>query len=38
MCGSGTIGVVAQRLERKSVLIDRDEEAIETARKKVDNE
>jgi len=35
MCGSGTVGVACQRLKRRAVLIDRDAEAIETARRKV---
>jgi len=35
MCGSGTVGVACQRLQRRCVLIDRDEEAIATARRKV---
>jgi ParB-like chromosome segregation protein Spo0J len=35
MCGSGTVGVACQRLKRRAVLIDRDAEAIETAREKV---
>jgi len=35
MCGSGTVGVACQRLKRRAVLIDRDEDAIETARRKV---
>ena len=38
MCGSGTIGVACQRLNRRSVLIDVDEDAIETTRNKVDND
>jgi len=35
MCGSGTVGVACQRLQRRCVLIDRDEDAITTARRKV---
>jgi len=35
MCGSGTVGVACHRLQRQSVLIDRDSDAIETARGKV---
>jgi len=35
MCGSGTIGIACQRLQRRAVLIDRDADAIETARTKV---
>jgi ParB-like chromosome segregation protein Spo0J len=35
MCGSGTVGVACQRLQRRAVLIDRDADAIETARTKV---
>jgi len=35
MCGSGTVGVACQRLKRRAVLVDRDAEAIETARRKV---
>lgn len=38
MCGSGTVGVAAERLERKVVLIDRDEEAVNTARGKISDE
>jgi len=35
MCGSGTVGIACQRLQRRAVLIDRDADAIETARTKV---
>jgi ParB-like chromosome segregation protein Spo0J len=35
MCGSGTIGVACKRLKRRAVLIEREEDAIETARGKV---
>ena len=38
MCGSGTVGVVCQRLQRRALLIDRDEEAIEAARGKVNTD
>lgn len=37
MCGSGTVGVSCQRLQRKSVLIDNDADAIRTARKKCED-
>jgi len=35
MCGSGTIGVAADRLNRRCLLIDEDSEAIDTVREKV---
>jgi len=35
MCGSGTIGVAADRLDRRCLLIDADRDAIETTRNKV---
>jgi len=35
MCGSGTVGVAADRLNRRCVLIDQDPDAVETAREKV---
>jgi len=35
MCGSGTVGVAANRLNRRCVLIDQDPDAVETARGKV---
>jgi ParB-like chromosome segregation protein Spo0J len=35
MCGSGTTGVACQRLKRQCILVDRDEDAIHTAREKV---
>jgi len=35
MCGSGTIGVAADRLDRRCLLIDEDRDAVETARRKV---
>jgi DNA modification methylase len=34
MCGSGTVGVACQRLQRRSVLIDNDADAIATTRRK----
>jgi len=36
MCGSGTVGVACQRLQRRAVLIDRDPDAVETTREKVE--
>lgn len=35
MCGSGTIGVAADRLDRQCLLIDADRDHVETARGKV---
>jgi len=35
MCGSGTIGVAANRLSRRCLLIDEDDDAIDTVREKV---
>ncbi|AFH22638.1 hypothetical protein OSG_eHP31_00130 [environmental Halophage eHP-31] len=35
MCGSGTIGVAAHRLNRRCLLVDEDGDAVETAREKV---
>jgi 16S rRNA G966 N2-methylase RsmD len=35
MCGSGTIGVACLRLQRRAVLIEKDEDTIHTAREKV---
>ena len=35
MCGSGTVGVACQRLKRRAVLIDKDPDAVATAREKV---
>jgi len=37
MCGSGTVGVACSRLQRQCVLIERDEDALRTARRKVKN-
>jgi len=37
MCGSGTIGVACSRLQRQCVLIERDEDTLRTARRKVKN-
>jgi ParB-like chromosome segregation protein Spo0J len=37
MCGSGTVGVACQRLQRRCVLIDNDTEAIETTRRKCED-
>ena len=35
MCGSGTVGVAALRSDRRTVLVDADETAVETARERV---
>jgi len=37
MCGSGTIGVACLRLQRRAVLIEKDEDTIHTAREKVNS-
>jgi len=37
MCGSGTIGVACLRLQRRAVLVEKDEDTIHTAREKVNS-
>jgi 16S rRNA G966 N2-methylase RsmD len=37
MCGSGTTGVAALQTERRVMLVDQDKEAIESARKRVND-
>jgi len=35
MCGSGTTGVAALRKERRTLLVDVDEDAVMTTRRKI---